>query len=187
MQVWAYEISCSNSFSEREKKALNYIVFCHIQFVQQRKPHEYQLWPFELRSVVKHPAETNPFCLPSSIHCFTGKESSYCGTGFKLPTPADSLCCQVGFVFSLCPSPALSRTDLSSSTSQLLSSIFTLLTSLKMQRLTLTKPYMLSSQGSGLWTLGSIWKVFQQAPGAKSYPPYLGCCPNTCQFEIGRI
>lgn len=60
MQVWAYEISCSNCFSEREKEGLNYIVFCHIQFAQQRKSHGHQLWPFEPSNVVKHPAELLP-------------------------------------------------------------------------------------------------------------------------------
>lgn len=42
---------------QKEKKTLNYDVFCHIQFAQQRKTREYQLWPCELSSVVKHPAE----------------------------------------------------------------------------------------------------------------------------------
>lgn len=27
---------------QKEEKTLNYIVFCHIQFAQQRKTHEYQ-------------------------------------------------------------------------------------------------------------------------------------------------
>lgn len=54
MQGWAYEIICSNSFSERGKK-LNYIVFCHIQFAHQREAHEDQLWPWEVSSVVTTP------------------------------------------------------------------------------------------------------------------------------------
>lgn len=153
--------------------------FVTFSLLSREKPHEHQLWPLEPRNVVEHPVEfpQDPFCLSSSIHWFTGKENRYCGTGFRLPSPADSLCCQVGFVFSLCPSLALSQADLSSCVSQL-SSIFTLLTSLKMQCLTLTKPYILSSQGSRFWTLDSTGKAFHWAPGAKSYPPYLWVLPH---------
>lgn len=158
---------------QKEKKPQNYIVFCHIQFAQQRKTHEYQLWPYELISVVKHPAE---LCWNWS---FLLNANQYHGLLEKKQVSD----CQPHQILraanSLSQSLALGKADLSSCSSKHIAIFFNFHSFYQSRNAMFHTDYnpcaLLSgrSQGLGFWTLDSIGKVFLQTPGAKSYPPYL--------------